>query len=169
MNDKKKRELPEEYEGWTSDDWCTPKHLWERLNFIRRVTLDPCSNQWTQNKPPTVYTKEEDGLNKHWFGPHAFVNPPYSNPLPWVQKMVDSYEVTIRTMLLPADTSTRWFKLLWDTCDYLCFSVKREKFVGPFNDSPKSGHVLALWCRWAMYPERFQQAFESWGKVIKLR
>jgi len=51
-------------------------------------------------------------LETSW-GMKTFVNPPYSNPLPWVEKAIEEHEAgrTI-VMLLKHDTSTRWYALL---------------------------------------------------------
>jgi hypothetical protein len=62
-----------------------------------------------------------DGLVDGWdlSGGLVFINPPYSNPLPWVQvalkTMLDSnmcgHKLTI-VFLLKHDSSTKWYKLL---------------------------------------------------------
>ena len=44
-----------------------------------------------------------------------YVNPPYSNPLPWVEKAIyeiDKYPDSTIVMLLKHDSSTRWFRML---------------------------------------------------------
>ncbi len=53
-----------------------------------------------------------NGLLIEW-GDKTFVNPPYSKPLPWVEKAIEESRKGKRVvMLLRMDTSTRWFKLL---------------------------------------------------------
>ena len=73
---------------------------------------DPCP----YNDNPTL-----DGLSVEW-GRKVFVNPPYSNPLPWVEKAIEeSNKGSFVVMLLRVDTSTKWFqriheskaKILW--------------------------------------------------------
>ena len=73
---------------------------------------DPCP----YNDNPDV-----DGLSIEW-GNRVFVNPPYSNPLPWVEKAIEeSKKGSFIVMLLRVDTSTKWFakiieskaKILW--------------------------------------------------------
>lgn len=65
--------------------------------------FDPCP----LNSEPIV-----DGLLIDW-PDRTFVNPPYSNPLPWVEKGVREMQRGRRVaFLLKADTSTRWFRLL---------------------------------------------------------
>ena len=59
----------------------------------------------------------ENGLQVHWAprGMQVFVNPPYSNPLPWIKAAIEEKtltpEMTI-VMLLKHDSSTEWYRLL---------------------------------------------------------
>ena len=52
------------------------------------------------------------GLDIEWKD-KTYVNPPYSKPLPWIEKAIEENKKgkTI-VMLLRMDTSTRWFKSL---------------------------------------------------------
>ncbi len=51
----------------------------------------------------------KEGLEKDWKD-KTYVNPPYSNPLPWVEKAIkESNDGKTIVMLLKVDTSTRWF------------------------------------------------------------
>ena len=54
-----------------------------------------------------------NGLTSEW-GKKTFVNPPYSNPLPWVEKSIEeSRKGKTIVMLVKVDTSTKWwFKLV---------------------------------------------------------
>ena len=53
-----------------------------------------------------------DGLGSSWRD-RTYVNPPYSNPLPWCIKAVkENQEHKTIALLLKVDTSTRWFKVL---------------------------------------------------------
>jgi len=66
--------------------------------------FDPCplNPEWTV-----------DGLQLNW--PHrTFVNPPYSNPKPWVEKaiLVNQQEGFTVALLLKHDSSTKWYTLL---------------------------------------------------------
>jgi len=69
--------------------------------------FDPCP----LNPNPII-----SGLDLPWGENHEriFVNPPYSNPLPWVEKAISEikhYPCTI-VMLLKHDTSTKWYAKL---------------------------------------------------------
>ena len=55
---------------------------------------------------------ETDGLTRIW-ADRTFVNPPYSDPLPWIEKAVsEARGGKIVVLLLKMDTSTKWFARL---------------------------------------------------------
>lgn len=61
---------------------------------------DPC---------PYNDNPNNDGLKEEWKD-RTYVNPPYSNPLPWVEKAIEeSNKGRMVVMLLKVDTSTKWF------------------------------------------------------------
>ena len=65
--------------------------------------FDPCP----LNPNPTT-----NGLEIEWKD-KTYVNPPYSKPLPWIEKAIEENKKgKLIVMLLRMDTSTRWFKLL---------------------------------------------------------
>ena len=70
---------------------------------------DPCPNGALERCP--------DDLKGVWddlYPFRIFINPPYSNPLPWVKKAIlvnEEYEHTI-ALLLKHDSSTEWYRLL---------------------------------------------------------
>ena len=68
-----------------SDEWATPKLLFEKLNDEFRFTLDPCATE-TNHTCEKYYTIEDNGLSKSWMGEVVFCNPPYSNIGAWVEK-----------------------------------------------------------------------------------
>ena len=75
----------------------------DRLMSVFSDWFDPCP---LNDKP------QSDGLSIEWKD-KTYVNPPYSNPLPWVLKAIEEYRKGKRiVMLLRMDTSTKWFKEL---------------------------------------------------------
>jgi len=82
-----------------SDNYATD----EKIMALFDDWFDPCP----LNENPYV-----DGLVMEW-GDKTYVNPPYSNPLPWVKKAIkESKKGKTVVMLLRMDTSTKWFKEL---------------------------------------------------------
>jgi hypothetical protein len=66
--------------------------------------FDPC---------PLDDSPDIDGLLEVEWEDKTYVNPPYSDPLPWVKKAIEEHHKGKRiVMLLRMDTSTRWFKEL---------------------------------------------------------
>lgn len=133
---------------WTSDDWSTPRDVFERIEAVYGpFDLDPCCRPDTA-KAPRFFTKDDDGLAQPWQG-RVWVNPPYSDPLPWIRRAIlaADREGCRVVMLLPAATDTGWFH------DYVLphadvvFVRGRVKFIGwqgtPIG-SPKQGSVIAL-------------------------
>ena len=91
----------------TSDEHYTPKHLFEALNV--EFDLDVAAPIGGSNVPANkYYTKENDGLISEWFG-NVWMNPPYSNPSPWVDKFLDHQQ---GIALLPI-TRGKWWDKLW--------------------------------------------------------
>jgi len=70
-----------------------------------------CFDDWFDPCPLTE-RPDFDGLTADWHD-KTFCNPPYSNPLPWVEKAIAEaeWEKTV-VMLLKHDSSTRWWALL---------------------------------------------------------
>jgi len=80
----------------TTDHAPSPKWL---LDFFKDC-WDPCPSVPTFN-----------GLAIPW-GKKNYVNPPYSTKIPWIKKaIIESDNGNKSFLLLPVDTSTKWF---WD-------------------------------------------------------
>ena len=99
-----------------NDNYKTPKWL---MNIFEDW-FDPCP----LNDNPKI-----DGLGIEWKS-KTYVNPPYSNPLKWVEKAIEeSNKGKMVVMLLRVDTSTKWFaKLIEAKAEILWFN-KRLKFI----------------------------------------
>jgi hypothetical protein len=73
------------------------------LKNVFKGWFDPC---------PLNPDWEYDGLIMDW-PDQTFVNPPYSDPLPWVEKAIEtSLEEKTVVMLLKHDSSTQWWRRL---------------------------------------------------------
>ena len=87
-----------------SDDWLTPPWLLEQLG---EFDLDPCcppSMPWRTAK--RMLTLDDDGLHADWSG-RVWLNPPYSEILPWVAKLARHGH---GMLLVFARTDTSWFQ-----------------------------------------------------------
>lgn len=93
---------------------------------------DPCPF----NPDPTV-----DALEQSWYHNYIFVNPPYSNPKPWVRKAIDTHREygSVVVMLLKHDSSTSWFNMLHEAGARFIMFQGRLDFTGPDRcNSPKA-------------------------------
>ena len=93
-----------------SDEWATPRELYEELNNEFNFTLDPAATS-NNAKCEKYYTIEDDGLEQDWGGQTVFCNPPYSKIKEWVRK---AYTESLKpdttvVLLIPSRTDTSYF------------------------------------------------------------
>lgn len=110
--------------SFDKDCWQTPRYVFNWLNNIYQFDIDGCANH--KNALTTNYigrfgvaesflefdlieliTDYAKADLRFW------VNPPYSNPLPFVQRAVELMKSNCTVvMLLPADKSTKWYQVI---------------------------------------------------------
>lgn len=93
-----------------SNEWATPKDLFDELNKEFHFTLDPCATP-ENAKCRKFFTAEDNGLLKDWSNEIVFCNPPYGRAIKdWVEKAYKEAErgATI-VLLIPARTDTQYF------------------------------------------------------------
>jgi phage N-6-adenine-methyltransferase len=88
------------------DEWGTPTWLFQVFDNKLHFTVDVAASR-TNHKCKRYYTKDENGLKQNWKGERVWCNPPYSDPEPWVKKVVESGCTAV--LLIPAYTSSPWF------------------------------------------------------------
>lgn len=102
-----------------------PTDAW--LKQVFSDYFDPC---------PLNYKPEIDGLLINW-GERTYVNPPYSNVLPWVLKAVEEHNKgkTV-VMLLKLDPTTQWYRALQEAGAHFFWCGERlhhgAKYASPF-------------------------------------
>ena len=105
-----------------SDNWATPKELYDKLNAEFNFEYDPCP-----------LFSLFDGLAFDWEKSN-FINPPYSRKLKeaFVLKAIEeSKKGKLCVMLLPVSTSTKLFhKHILPNAKDIRFLEKRVKFLG---------------------------------------
>jgi site-specific DNA-methyltransferase (adenine-specific) len=96
----------------SNQDARTPEDLYRQLDEEFHFDFDPCPNN------PTF-----DGLSIEW-GKSNYVNPPYRGKTPWIKKAIEeSRKGKTVVMLLPVDTSTKWFH------DLILPNAKEIRFI----------------------------------------
>jgi phage N-6-adenine-methyltransferase len=95
-----------------TDDWATPRDLWNNLHDSYNFELDAAasqSNHLLENWFGLDHTDElrRNGLSGQWVG-RTWVNPPYGRGIyDWVKKAALHNDLVM--MLLPSRTDTKWF------------------------------------------------------------
>jgi len=105
-----------------SDNWATPKELYDKLNAEFKFDFDPCPLNSTF-----------DGLVIEW-GKSNYINPPYSRQLKEafvIKAIEESKKGKICVMLLPVSTSTRLFhRYILPNAREIRFLEGRVRFLG---------------------------------------
>jgi len=113
-----------------TDSWATP--LWVQ-DFLGDY-FDPCplNDNW-----------EVDGLKLEWKD-RTYCNPPFSNPLPWVEKAIEENKKGKQIiMMLNVDMTTKWFRKLLDNGVKLIYFGDRLKFSEKLaNNKPNMLAIL---------------------------
>jgi phage N-6-adenine-methyltransferase len=152
------------------DEWYTPSEYVEVVRdvFGGVIDLDPASCDEAQQivQAKRYYTNDDDGLKQPWSG-RVFLNPPYSNPTPFVDRLIEHYErgdVPEAILLENTDSSARWFHKALKACSALCFPSSRIKFRhGREGCSPRYSSVFFYF---GEEVERFRRRFASVGSVV---
>jgi hypothetical protein len=113
-----------EQEAFTSDDYYTPPGLFQTLGlkFSLDVASPPGGVPWIP--AADYYTMEDDGLTSPWHG-RVWMNPPYSNPTPWVERFMDHRH---GVALLPV-TRSRWMEGVWTSDAAVVFTPSNFAFI----------------------------------------
>jgi phage N-6-adenine-methyltransferase len=130
-----------------NDLWETPQYIFDWLDREFHFELDAaCNNE--NCKCAYGYSQDMgyNALNCDWSSCTVWLNPPYSNPFPWVKK---AHEEALKgctvVCLLPADTSTKWFHEWVFAKAEVRFVQGRIKFDGVKKGSPKFGSMVVVY------------------------
>ena len=104
-----------------SDDWGTPKELYDLLNKEFNFDFDPCP-----------LNADFNGLHIDW-GKRNFINPPYSQKLKEafiIKAYMESMQGNLCVMLLPVSTFTKIFHDFIYNHAEIRFIKGRIQFIG---------------------------------------
>ena len=131
------------------DLWQTPIEIFNNLDNEFDFTCDVAASN--ENSLCTYhFTEEFDALKEEVWGNVNWCNPPYSDITPWVNKAIEQHELGQTTvMLIPADTSVKWFKLAYESCNEVRLISGRISFINADTQKPVNGNnkgsVLFIW------------------------
>lgn len=106
-----------------SDNWATPKWLYNELDFIFHFDFDPCP-----------LNADFDGLEIEW-GQRNFVNPPYNriDKPKFIRKAIEEWKKgKTCVLLIPASMGTKDTHELMEYVDY----------IGPYKHPKKMNAIL---------------------------
>lgn len=157
--------------GDRSDECYTPSTDMRRVrDVLRKIDLDPASCAHAQRvvRAARFFTKAQDGLRRRWRG-RVWMNCPYSNPKPWVIKLLASFnagDVVECVSLFNSRTGSQWFDLMSSQA-WRCECRKRRRFWGPWtNKESGAGKQDHVFFYLGPNPERFAAVFAEVGRII---
>ena len=138
-------------EGTGEFELYTPAHYIEAAReVLGEIDLDPASNELAQStvQARDYFTPETDGLTRDWNG-RVWLNPPYHRDLlpAFVNKLVGEVAVgrtSAAIMLTNNCTDTIWFNSAQATCQAICFTAGRIRFLrrGDKEVAPTQGQAF---------------------------
>lgn len=154
-----------------SDECYTPaKDLSRVRTVLGRIDCDPASCAHAQRvvRARRFYTKAQNGLARRWRG-QLWLNCPYSNPKPWVIKLLASYnagDVVESVSLFNSRTGSQWFDLMSSQA-WRCEVRKRIRFWGPStNKESGTGMQDHVFFYLGTNPDRFRAVFGEVGRIM---
>lgn len=144
--------------------------------FDGKIDLDPCSNSIDNPNIPadTHYTKEIDGIGVLWWG-NIFLNPPYSNPLPFLETLIYNLETgsaKSAIALLKSGTihNKGTGKLIEEYASAVCFwgagKNRRIGFITPNGEQRMSADFDCVLVYFGRDWRKFNTVFSPYGHVM---
>lgn len=145
----------------TTVEWYTPSEI---IIPLGEFDLDPCTSDiaYSFNRSAKkYYTKEDNGLNKEWFG-RVWLNPPYSQPAitQFIEKM--ALHNNGIALLYNRSDNQMFHSFIFPVADSIFFIKGRIKFFRPDGtrgEQPGAGSVLIA------FGENNTKAIENSGLV----
>ena len=158
---------------YESDEWYTPTEYIEAARLVMgAIELDPATSEMAQTvvRAHSYLTRFDDGLTQtRWIHQRIWLNPPYSNPAPWVEKLVREHQAgpfcTEAIVLVNNATETSWFQMLLERFP-VCLPARRIAFWrhDHANVGARQGQAFFY-----LGPnvERFQEIFSEFGPILR--
>jgi len=144
MNIEHKSNTPKEIR----DLWRTPEFIVEHYRKRFNFDCDVAASFENAICPHEHFGEQFNGefhdalADDAVWGLVNWCNPPYSEIMPWVcQTLTQASVYSCKTvMLIPADTSVKWFKVAFDNCTECHFISGRLSFINAETGKPVSGN-----------------------------
>ncbi|MCX5644188.1 MAG: DNA N-6-adenine-methyltransferase [Phycisphaerae bacterium] len=166
-----------------SVNWCTPPKYVDAVRkvFGGKISLDPCSNEWSIVHAETEYRlPEKDGLKESWNYPTIYVNPPYGSDREngttikhWLYKCAHAhknYGSEILALVPVATNTSHWKEYVWGRATAVCFLYDtRLRFLVDGKDEGKGAPMSCAMIYWNKDIDAFREVFIEYGAVVDLR
>lgn len=152
-----------------NDERGTPAAVIRRLHDALggQFGLDPAAGAEPIEIAEERYTRDENGLAQPWDAETVWLNPPYSDLTPWMQKTVAEMKrddgPSLVLSLLPGNTSTTWFQEYAATSTYLCLVDGRLQFAGTDGSAP----FASILCAFGDVPDDVLDELDALGTVYR--
>jgi hypothetical protein len=134
-----------------SDEAYTPPWLIDAAPAVLGdIDVDPASCATAQQvvQAGAWYGEQLGGLAQHWRG-RMWVNPPFSEPLPWVKKAIGYWragDVSVALLLVRGDTPTEYSGLLARAAPGVCFLPRVDFWPQRIDPKASSHHRRIFRC-----------------------
>ena len=150
-----------------TDTWLTPRQI---ITELGPFDTDPCCPEvmpWTT--AANMITPEQDGLKSEWTG-RVWLNPPYSNCEPWMERMAAHKGGGIA--LIPFRVENRWFQRWVLQCAHGFFLPEKKMTFrkSDGNRGSRSTFPVVFACYGAENHKRFAHARSEMlrGQYLKI-
>jgi hypothetical protein len=143
----------EEIELNIGDEWYTPDWIFKALQLT--FDIDVCSPLNLKHCVVPAYhrfTIKDDGLTQDWSG-LIWCNPPYSNPEPWAERMIEHGNGLFLTSI---PMNAEWAAKVWHRCDGLRL-LQSMVFQRPDGNLERP----ALWLQIAAFGQEASDALRN--------
>lgn len=163
------------------DSWRTPNTKDQPVVALVQqalggsIWLDPCSGSVTNNIPCAVrYFKDDNGLAQHQtWSKTVFINPPFSDPLPWVERCcfeIARGNVSAAVMLLKSGTisNLKTGELINKYASAICHWRGRINFLNDEGNAVKGSDFDCVFVYFGARLDLFRQAFQQRGTIATI-
>jgi len=162
------------------DSWRTPNTKDQPIvDLVKKalggtIWLDPCSDSGCNILATMRYFKWNDGLAKHnTWNKTVFINPPFSDPLPWVERCcfeIARGNVSAAVMLLKSGTisNLKTGELINKYASAICHWRGRINFLNDEGNAVKGSDFDCVFIYFGARLDLFRQAFGGRGTIATI-
>jgi hypothetical protein len=177
---EEKKQLKQQAPPKSSDDWRTPNTTDQPVvKLVRKalggdIWLDPCSDSASSIPASVRYWKNTDGLAQHnTWSKTVFINPPFSDPLPWVERCcfeIARGNVSAAVMLLKSGTisNLKTGELINKYASAICHWRGRINFLNDEGNAVKGSDFDCVFIYFGARLDLFRQAFGGRGTIATI-